>query len=1269
MSKKKITNCAFCKEYITPFSKREHTQRHVNELTEIYRQLSEKEGVKIQFGSQCHSICCHQHTVQLRTSHSHYINVGEFIHFFRRAIQSIFNHPFLRQARIRAQFIIYATFESNKEWDGKGTQKTQQGVFTSRIQTITPLDTDERINEAISYIEPKIENFRREKSGWTLKSLDALSIKITAGVNHSGGGPVLIPSHLKKCRYICVLRGGMLSDHCFETSVRYVLAQQSGMNMRAFRDVNKVDSCLREKFPLDIRDMPFPFESKYFHTFERRNNVALRVYLHDGSRVRGTLYAKPAEPQTQKVYLLYLANEEQPEKFPGHFLPITNMRALVNDIDKASKRQLGFFCDFCLKGFRYENEYHLHSEFCSKIEKPQRCVLPPKLTEHKFRDHHKTTRPINTVYADIEALLRPQEDGSKTHVPIAVASQTVWHDHFQKDSTEQHVFIGESCISQFLDHLEDIMQNNIKLLEKTREKISMNSHEQKRHDAATHCAFCEIEFDYNDKNKLKCADHDHISSLYLQALCTHCNFLRRQTRYRMAVVFHNLQKYDSHHLMRYGLLKRLDWNISPLYQSGSNCLGIRVDIPIKPEMESKAGEEKKHTQNEDEKMMKMRRTYKIDFIDSLQFLKASLDSLASNLESTPITGAMLKRYYGLSEAACKYNKGIFPYNFLDSMECLKTTQLPPIEAFYNDLTAEPCSLENYEKAKQAWKDAGCVTFEEYMIYYLKMDVALLSDCFEKFRKTAFERAGLDPVHYFGIPGFTFSYAYKYTGMKLQALPTIDMYLTFENGLRGGMTFINTHHIEAWFDEKNKLFHHIIYVDENSLYGSAMSMKLPKNGFRQMNMEEIEMLTNDWFINSFDPQGDTGYIIRCDLEYPPECQNDTMDLPLAPESGMISWDDLSNFSKQEWERQRGAEPFVSSRKLLLTHHDKHNYVVHSTILKYYLTKGLRLKKVHEAIEFHQEAYLKPYVDYHTEARSKTTTEEAKSFHKLNVNALFGKTMENPRKYKKSYVVRKPQYLFRHASSPLCDSVFIMDENTCIVNMRKSEVQLNKPVFIGQSILDNSKMIMYQRLDSWKSNPLIENLELLGGDTDSLFLHVTSKHTRNEILKSFGNDFDASNYPSNHPLYSKANKSKLGCFKDETQGEAIQSLLMQAPKTYSILTENDHRTARAKGIQRHIRDKISHYEYRQTQLNHEMHTVSQTSIRSNKHFLHTVTQSKRALACWDSKRFWLDDNNSVPYGHHRINQFLENIALPDAGTNIGEIPAKRRRIEEPLKHICA
>ena len=1254
-----LPNCAFCEERVACATQQQHTQRHVAELTDIYRQIGEDQGFDIQFGVNCHSICCHHHTIQLRPLSQH-VDVGEFLHSFRNPIRAIFQQPLIRSTRVRAQFIVYASFENRREMDGR--ENNYQGSFLSRMLTVTAEDIDEQISEVVSRIEPKLEKFCHEKSGWILKSLDALSIKMNCGVNHSGGIPVNIPPHLKKCRYVKVLRGGEASDHCFQTAVRYCLAQKAGINMREFQDVSKVEIVLREKFCLDCRDMPFPFESKYFHTFEKRNNIALRVYLHDGYRVRGTLYAKPAAPQSRKVYLLYLANEQQGEKFPGHFLPITNMRALVNDIEKTSNKHLNFFCDFCLSGFRGQKQWDLHHEFCSKIEKPQRTVIPKNLTHHEFKDHQKSTRPINVVYADMESMIKPLSDGTKQHTPIAVGCQTVWHESLDEDSHEQQTFIGESCVPQFLSHLEQLVHTNVRLLEETHKKITVNEDDIEQHNAAIQCAFCSVRFNANESDAAKCADHDHLTGAYLQALCAKCNRVRRQSRYKLTVLFHNFKGYDSNFLVRNGLLKRTDWKISPLYQTGCNVIALNVDIPL-----SGKDHRQKMNQNEDEELesaltnepkRNSRNSYRIVFIDSLQFLKGSLDSLSKNLESTPFTESMLQRYYDLQDSMKKYTKGIFPYNFLDSLEKLKEKCLPPIEAFYNDLTGKPCSSENYEIAKETWEAVRCSSFEDYMIYYLKLDVALLTDCFESFRKTAFKAAGLDPVHYFGIPGFTFSFAFKYTGMKLQAIPSIDMYLLFEQGIRGGMTFINKHHLEANFDQDTGLYHHIFDCDKNNLYGQSMSIKLPKDGFRKMTPEEIKMFTTEWFVKSFDSLGNKGYLLRCDLGYPPKIQDETMDLPLAPEASVINWDDLSPYSQAEWRRQRGTEPFISCQKLLLTHRDKKNYVVHSTTLQYYLKKGMQLKTVHEAIEFNQEAYLKPYVDYHTDKRSKAETDEAKNFHKLNVNSLFGKTIENPRKYKKSYLVRKPHFLFRYASSPLCESIIPLDENTCIANLRKPEVELSKPLFVGQAILDYSKMVMYQMLDRWKANPLIDHVEAAGGDTDSLFLYVISKHSRNEILQSFEREFDSSNYPRNHPLYSTANRAKLGCFKDETKGEAILSLYMQAPKTYSILTENDLRIARAKGIQQHKRDSFTHEEYRQIQQDQQGRTVSQTFIRAKEHRVYTIMQKKRALTCWDTKRFWLDDNTSVPYGCYRIQHHLSRINAVNSGSPL----KKRRKIEE-------
>lgn len=213
----------------------------------------------------------------------------------------------------------------------------------------------------------------------------------------------------------------------------------------------------------------------------------------------------------------------------------------------------------------------------------------------------------------------------------------------------------------------------------------------------------------------------------------------------------------------------------------------------------------------------------------------------------------------VSRTQRNHQKEYFPV-LLNSVECLNSKSLPPIEAFFNDLTGKECSLENYEQAQLAWAAAGCITFKDYMEYYLKLDVALLVDCFEQLCRTAYERSGLEAAHFFGIPGFSASVVFKYTNMQLQALPSVDMYLLFEQGIRGGMNVINNHIAESYFEEETKLYHHILYIDAMNLYGMEISMKLTKNGFRQMNFEEINQMTNEWFMNTYDPQGNKGYLI-------------------------------------------------------------------------------------------------------------------------------------------------------------------------------------------------------------------------------------------------------------------------------------------------------------------------------------------------------------------------------------------------------------------------
>ena len=135
------------------------------------------------------------------------------------------------------------------------------------------------------------------------------------------------------------------------------------------------------------------------------------------------------------------------------------------------------------------------------------------------------------------------------------------------------------------------------------------------------------------------------------------------------------------------------------------------------------------------------------FIDSYQFLKASLDELVRNTpkESLNYT-ATLPHHEVLTR------KGVYPYEYMDSFAKFEERELPPQEAFHSSLTGEEISEDQYQHAKSVWQVCNCENMGDYHDRYLETDIYLLADIFENFRKTALKTYGLDPAHYFTLPG-------------------------------------------------------------------------------------------------------------------------------------------------------------------------------------------------------------------------------------------------------------------------------------------------------------------------------------------------------------------------------------------------------------------------------------------------------------------------------------------------------------------------------------
>ena len=177
-------------------------------------------------------------------------------------------------------------------------------------------------------------------------------------------------------------------------------------------------------------------------------------------------------------------------------------------------------------------------------------------------------------------------------------------------------------------------------------------------------------------------------------------------------------------------------------------------------------------------------------------------------------------------------KGIYPYEYMTNWDRFDETKLLPIEAFYSSLNMSGVSESDYQHAQRVWTEFNIKNLGEYHDLYLKTDVVLLENVFETFRETSLAHYGLDPAHFFSLPGLAWKACLKKTNIRLALLSDPDMLLMFERGIRGGITqavhryaSANNKYMEFKYDP-NQESTYIQYLDANNLHGWAMSQPLP-----------------------------------------------------------------------------------------------------------------------------------------------------------------------------------------------------------------------------------------------------------------------------------------------------------------------------------------------------------------------------------------------------------------------------------------------------------
>ena len=1088
--------------------------------------------------------------------------------------------------------------------DGEEAYEFTQPYFNSTTRIIlNELDIRDFYDNAVEEILNRIARWISKGSGWVIVRIHKLYFNVVSYVPLKGRSYFPLPGELSNpMKGLINVKND--DNQCFRwCHVRHLnpLGHHNERITQKDRGIAKTLDYSGVTFPVTIREMD---------KIEKQNKININAYVYneDGKYVSPIRNSKEAYDDNLNVLLI---ERETEKEYKQHYVYIKDFNRLNYNVNKHKNKK--HFCLHCLQPFYSEYCLEARKGDCLIINGTQRIEMPQPGSKVYFYGHQKQLPVPFVVYADFEAITEkidscsPPQHKSYTqsyqkHKPSGFGYKVVCH-YDQKYSKPAVIYRGENVIEKFIQHLFRKVKDCQKIItERAKRRLVMTKKDEEDFQNAKKCWICQRQYKPDEGENIPVRDHCHITGKYRGSAHKKCNFRLQISaeKIKIPVVFHNLKGYDSHFIIEKlgDIIKQEPLNVKVIATNAEKYTAIYLD---------------KH----------------LTFIDSYQFMASPLANLAKNLPD--------EKYIYTSEAfsgerlALMKAKGVYPYDYMDSEAKFSQTQLPKRDDFYSLLTNEEISESEYAHAQKVWETFGIENMGQYHDLYLKSDVLLLADIFENFREINLTNSGLDPAHYVSSPGLSWDAMQKMTNVKLDLISDVDTQNFIEKGMRGGISTITHRHAVAnnkymknYDPEKESSY--IPYLDANNLYGWAMSQKLPTGDFRWIPSPEYINL------DSYDENSAKGLILEVDLEYPPELHRLHNDYPLAPEKMVVREEMLSDYSREIL----GREGMIIGKveKLIPNLRDKEKYVLHYRNLQLYLKLGLKLKKIHRALEFSQSKWLEPYIAFNTQKRAGAKNAFEKDFFKLTNNSVFGKTMENLRKRSNIQLVTNPEKMERLAARPTYISHKIFHENLVAVHSKQTKLLLNKPSYVGMCILELSKTLMYDFHYNYIKTKYPE-AQLLFTDTDSLCYHIETE----DIYSDFFADrelFDNSDYPSDSKFYFSENKKVIGKFKDETAGVPIKEFIGLKSKMYSISLDNEKFSKKAKGVKKNvIRKGISHGDYldvlnQSKVMHHKMKT-----IRSDCHQISSYEINKIFLSPFDDKRYILSDGiSSYAYGHLNI-----------------------------------
>ena len=544
----------------------------------------------------------------------------------------------------------------------------KDAYFNSRVKIMVNIsEMNVALQKSRKEIMEAINQWISEGSGWTIGSVDGHYINLVKYNPLQGSSYIPLPSKLRNsAKGLINMKNN--DNECFRwCHIRHLNPQN-----RNPQRIKKTDKEFINK--LSYTDIEFPVTMKQINKIEKENSINVNVFGYEEEQPY-PIYISDEEYEDHMELLLITEGENK------HYVLIEDFNKFM--YMKTKHKEKKHFCMHCLQCFSTEMVLNKHKENCIVINGKQAINMPEEGENIlKYNNYHKQQAVPFIIYADFEAITEkvlgctPKNTKSYTeayqkHRDCGYGYKVVCH-YDNKYSKPLQIYRGKNAVHKFMERmLDEVKYCKDTIKNEFNTRFRMTREDENNHREARECYVCNKQ--YTDKD-VKVRSHCPVTGKYRGSAHSSCNMKLKlkQEEIKIPVVFHNLRGYDSHFIMQ---------EIGAIVKEYTDG-GKQMDINAIP--------------NNMEKYMSFMLGDHLVFIDSFQFMSFSLDKLVSNLptESFKYTSEEFKG----EQFKLMTQKGVYPYDYMDSFEKFNETALPAKGHFYSIMNSQHISDKDYNHA-------------------------------------------------------------------------------------------------------------------------------------------------------------------------------------------------------------------------------------------------------------------------------------------------------------------------------------------------------------------------------------------------------------------------------------------------------------------------------------------------------------------------------------------------------------------------------------------